>query len=103
MDQKKLVMEDTEKVVPLHPSKPVSGNGGGGDGGNIAYRLGEVERRVATLERKVDDVRDTCTKISTKMEESPSKAHVLWHTVCLVAFMLLTLLGHILIRGIGTY
>ena len=66
-------------------------------------RLGEVERRVATLESKVDDVRDTCTRISTKMEEIPSKAYVLRYAFGIVTLMILSLLGHLLIRSIGTY
>lgn len=66
-------------------------------------RLGEVEQRVTTLESKVDDVRDTCTRISTKMEDIPSKAYVLWYAFGIVALVILNLLGHLLIRSIGTY
>ena len=101
MDQKELVTEDTENIVPLQPSKTISGNGGGGDGGLIAYRLGEVEQCVSALESKVDDIRDTCTKISTKVKEFLSKAYVLRHILGLVVLAILTLVGHLLTRNIG--
>lgn len=66
-----------------------------------AIRLGEVERRVSALESKVDDIRDTCTKISTKVEEFPSKAYVWRNMFGLMALAILTLVGHLLTRNIG--
>ena len=104
MAQKKLVTEDTENVVPIDPSKPISRNGGGGNGGLIAHRLGGVEQRVAMLESKIDDIRITCAKISTKMEEVPSKSYVLRHTIAIgvAVIMILGAFVHFFIRYIGT-
>ena len=56
---------------------------------------------MTALESKVDNINDACTKISTQMDEVPSKSYVLWFGVGVVALAILTLLGHLLIRYLG--
>lgn len=96
-------MTDTaEKLTLVGASRNLSGDGGGGGNGNlVAYRLTEVERRVSTLEGKVDDIKIICTRIETRMEEVPSKSYV-WRIIVGVLFVsVITLVAHILIRYIG--
>jgi len=81
-------------------SRKQTGDNGGG-GGLTAFRLAELERRVDRLEERIGDLKSACDKITTKVDELPSKSYVLWHTVVVVVVALFTLLGHLAIRAIG--
>ena len=100
MDWQEFVTDAANTVVDINPQRNLSGNGGG-DGGVIAHRLSELERRTDRVELKVDSINDAVIEIKTKLKDLPSKSYVLWFCVCITALSTLTLLGHIGIRSIG--
>ncbi len=51
------------------PAACASSNGNG-SGSVTAYRLGELERRIGTIEDKVDDLSAACARIDTKIDGS---------------------------------
>jgi len=94
-------------VHPITPSRPQpttdfggSGNGGG-DGRLTEHRLTELERRMSALEEKADSIRDSCTRIETKLDGMASKTFVLTIFGLTGGGLLISLIGHLLIRSIG--
>lgn len=73
----------------------------GGNGGLTRHRLNELERRMGTLEGKVDDLVVTCAEIKTKLDEIASKSYVLWIFGGTAAVLILSLAGHLMIRTLG--
>lgn len=87
---------------PIDAEDPPGGSGtGGGNGGLTRHRLSELERRMGTLEGKVDDLAVTCAEIKTKLDEIASKSYVLWIFGGTAAALVLSLVGHLLIRALG--
>lgn len=75
-----------------------SGGGSTGGGGDlVGHRLGELERRVGNLEESVSDVRQTVTRIEEQLKGVATKHFVLY----LLAGVLVTLVGHLLIRSLS--
>ena len=74
------------------------GGGGNGNGGLVKHRLEELERRMTRLEEKVDTLAGTCTRIDTKMDDIASKSYVLRAFGYTAALLVVTVVGHLLIR-----
>ena len=92
--------ERGENVVELRSQEALGGrNGNGGNGTLVRYRLGELERRMGVLEDKVDRLIVTCTEINGKLSDLASKSYVLQIFVVTAAVLVLTLVGHLLIRS----
>lgn len=64
----------------------------------VNHRLKDLERRVRILENKLDEVKEMCIRIETKMDSLASKSYVLWFTVGIAFLALLSIFGHMLIR-----
>ncbi len=78
------------------------GGGNGGRNGRLTeHRLTELERRMGALEGKVDSIRDTCARMETKLDGMASKALVLTISGLTGGGLIVTLIGHLLIRSIG--
>ena len=79
-----------------------NGTGGGnGNGGLTRYRLNEQAEKLRDVERKVDDLRILCTAINTKLESAVYRSD-LWKLFGgTAAVLVLTLVGHIVLRSIG--
>ena len=75
---------------------------GNGNGKLLAYRLGRVEKRLENLEGKVSDMSTTLTEIKTQMKNMASKTYVLTWLGINIGLLLLTLLGHLIIRNLGS-
>ena len=96
------------EVVELPGRGPLGGrNENGGNGNLVRYRLEELERRMGTLEDKVDRLTVTCTRIDEKLAaltekqtDLPSKSYVLWIFGATSVGFLVTLVGHLFIRSI---
>ena len=97
MAQRPLQVVDAED-----PPGGAGTSGGNGNGGLTRHRLTELERRMGTLEGKVDDLGNTCTKIETKLDEIASKSYVLWIFGVTTAVLVLSLVGHLVIRTVGS-
>ena len=67
---------DNVHELPSNRSLPSNG-GNGGNGNLINFRLQELERRVGSLENKIDLLNTLLTKIDTKMDETASKSWTL--------------------------
>lgn len=90
---------------PVDAEDPPGGagtSGGNGNGGLTRHRLNELERRMGTLEGKVDDLVVTCAEIKTKLDEIASKSYVLWIFGGTAAVLILSLVGHLMIRTLGS-
>ena len=75
--------------------------GGDGNGGLTRYRLDELERRMGVLENKVDDLTKAGARIETKLNDMPGKSYVLWIFGGTAAVLILSLVGHAVIRSFG--
>ena len=53
---------------------------------------------MGVVEGKVDELVTTCTRIETKLDEIASKSYVLWMFGGTAAVLILTIVGHVLIR-----
>ena len=62
------------------------------------FRLNELERRVGTLEGKVDRINDLCVKIETKLDTLATTAFVWKIFAGTVVLAVATFLGHLMIR-----
>ncbi len=93
MPQRPLQVVDAEDP----PGAP-STSGGNGNGGLTRYRLNELERRMGVLEGKVDELVTRCARIEARLDEIASKSYVLWTFGGTAALLVLTLVGHLLIR-----
>ena len=90
---------NSDNVTHLRPPTTGGSNGGNGSGaGVVNHRLSDLERRVGILENKLDEVKEACVRIETKMDSLASKSYVLWFTVGIVLLALLSIFGHMLIR-----
>ena len=90
---------DSDNITRLRPPT-TGGSNGGNSGGNgvVNHRLSDLERRVGILENKLDEVKEMCIRIETKIDSLASKSYVLWFTVGIVLLALLSIFGHMLIR-----
>ena len=89
----------SDNVTHIRPPTPGGSNeGNGGGGGVVNHRLTDLERRVGILENKLDEVKEMCIRIETKMDSLASKSYVLWFTVGIVLVALMSIFGHMLIR-----
>ena len=87
-------------VADIRTGRQLPPHGGNGDGGGVTgFRLGELERRMGVIEGKVDDLTNTCTRIETKLNELASKSYVLWIFGGTAAVIILSILGHMLLRA----
>ena len=93
-------MSRPENVVSMTPEgSPAPGGGGGnGNGGLTRHRLSELERRMGVVEGKVDELVTTCTRIETKLDEIASKSYVLRIFGGTAVVLILSIVGHVLIR-----
>ena len=74
----------------------------GSNGNSITgYRLQELERRVGTLEGKVDDISKSCIEIKAKLEGIATKGFV-WMVIASTLLVSIgSLLGHLAIRTLS--
>ena len=76
-------------------SKNINGENGNGLG---AYRLGELERRVANLEGKLDQINTACIRIEARLENTATSTR-LWQMFAGTGVLcLLTLVSHVVMR-----
>jgi len=92
MDEQILVSEDN--VTPF----PTTGRSNGGSRNGSAGRLTLIEKRVENLEKTVQETRDLCIEMKTRMENLTTKEYVIKHTLYVVSICILTLLGHVAMR-----
>lgn len=83
------------------PNQPGGGSTGGG-GDLVDYRLAQLERRVGNLEQSVSDIQQTVTAVKEQMKNVATKHTVSFWIVGAVIVNFLTLLGHLLIRSLGS-
>ena len=80
-----------------------SGGGSTGGGGDLVdYRLGELERRVGNLEASIADIQQTATAVQEQMKSVATKHTVSAWIVGAVIVNFLTLIGHLLVRSMGS-
>ena len=65
------------------------------------HRLKDLERRMETLEGKVDDLIGLCTRLDEKLNEVASKSYVLWIFCGTVGTLLATVIIHAVMRTLG--
>ena len=86
--------------------RPTMRRGNGNNGGNgdklVDHRLTELERRMAALETGVKTINDTVIEINTKMDGLASKSYVLTIFGMTGGLAVLTFIGHLLLRSIGS-
>ncbi|MDE0303196.1 MAG: hypothetical protein OXJ38_08375 [Gammaproteobacteria bacterium] len=56
-----------QDVIDISTKRPLAANGNGGNGNLTEYRLGQLEKKVETLESKVDGISHQLIRIETKM------------------------------------
>lgn len=89
--------------VPTSPaSLPPHGGNGAAPRGLTDHRLADLERRMAAVEGKVEDLRNQCTRIETKLDGMAGKSYVLWLFVGAVSASILSIVGHLLVRTIAS-
>ena len=94
-------MNTDSNVASINPEARIGGpNDGDGNGGLVRHRLYDLERRMGVLESKVDDLAITCTRIETKLSDIASKSYVLWVFGVTTGILLVSLVGHALIRSL---
>ena len=90
------------RVPESAPAPPSNGSNGGLTG----HRLNELERRMGVLEGKVDELRNTCTRIEANLQNMTSnmasKSYVLWIFGVTTAAGILTIVGHMLVRSMSS-
>ena len=93
-------MSNVRQMPGKQPStNPTNGNGGGGNGGVINHRLGDLERRMELLEGKIDALSTICTQISTKLNGMATEAFV-WKTFAgAIGVAVFTLIAHVMLRS----
>ena len=89
------------QAVPNDPNQSGGGSTGGG-GDFVDYRLGELERRVGNLESSLSEIQQTATVVKEQMKSVATKHTVAFWVVGAVIVNFLTLLGHLLIRSLGS-
>lgn len=92
-----------ENVVSLEKNpRNLHGSGNGGGNGNLTrHRLKDLERRMETLEGKVDDLIGLCTRLDEKLNEVASKSYVLWILCGTIGALLATVIIHAVMRTLG--
>ena len=83
-------------------SRPPAAGGSRCGGGAGNHRLSALDRRVGVLENKIDEVKEICIRIETKMDSLASKSYVSWFAVGIVLAALLAIFGHVLIRNLSS-
>ena len=66
------------------------------------YRLGELERRVGNLETSLANIQQTATAVQEQMKSVATKHTVSVWVVGAVIVNFLALVGHLLIRSMGS-
>lgn len=105
-------------VEAENPPQSKGDSNGGNSGGLVSDRLTELERRVTLLEADVKSINDTVIEINTKMDSLPSEATVVeistkMDSLASKSYVLkifgitggmavLTFLGHIALRAVGS-
>ena len=80
-----------------------SGGGSTGGGGDLVdYRLGELERRVGNLEVSIANIQQTVTAVQEQMKSVATKHTVSFWIVGAVIVNFIALVGHLLIRSMGS-
>ena len=93
--------------APIRPAPPAGapGPGNGGNGEVTRHRLDDLERRMGTVEEKVDEIRTTVTRIDTKLDAMKDimadKGYVLRWFGLTVAVLAVSLVGHLFILTIS--
>ena len=81
-------------------TRPQSANGNGNGDSRLAnYRLGELERRMDTIEGKADDLISRAVKIEERLNEVATKSYVLWVVIIVAGGSFATLVGHLIVRS----
>ncbi len=95
-------MSDASKVSLLDDRRKATGdtngNGPTNGGGILAYRVGEIERRLDSLEAKVDSINSTVIEINTTLKSLATKTYVLTIFGVTGGVAVVTLIAHLLIR-----
>ena len=86
--------------VSEDPSQSGGDSTGGGD--LVDYRLGELERRVGNLEHSLSEIQKTTTAVKEQMKSVATKYWVAFWVIGAVIVNFLTLIGHLLIRSLGS-
>lgn len=89
------------RVVPNDPNQSGGGSTGGGSD-LVDYRLGELERRVGNLEESLAKIQETATAVKEQMKSVATKHTVSFWVVGAVIVNFLTLVGHLLVRSLGS-
>ena len=89
------------KVTDIRRSRGLGGpnSNGGGSGDLTNYRLERLEDRMGVVESKVDDLIVTCARIDEKLNNLASKSYVLWIFGGTALTLIVTIVGHLLIRS----
>ena len=101
------------RLVQEDPQQPGGGSTGGSGGDLVGYRLGELERRVGTLEQSISDpketvarldsnVKEAVARIETSMEGVATKHAVAFWIMGAVVVNFLAVACHLLIRSLGS-
>ena len=85
--------------TPTSPPQTTPPAPGGNGNGN---RLTELERRMTALEAGMKTINDTVIEINTKMDGLASKSYVLTIFGMTGGLAVLTFIGHVLIRTLGS-
>ena len=91
----------TLQQIAAEPRQPGSGDTGGGEG-LVDYRLRELERRVGNLETSIADIQKTVTAVQEQMKGVATKHMVSFYFLGAIAFNFIALLGHLLVRSMGS-
>ena len=95
-------MNTDSNFTSINPEARIGGqNDGDGNGNLIRHRLNDLERRMGVLEGKVDALALTCARIEEKLSDIPSKSYVLSVFGVTLGMLIVSLVGHVLIRLIG--
>ena len=94
------------RVASDAESPEFSKGGSNGNGGLLKYRLAELERRMTALEATTRSINETVIRIDEKLsglsETAASKAYVLTIFGVTGGIAVLTFIGHIVLRAVGS-
>ncbi len=89
-------------VETASPTQSAGGTNGGNGGGLVSHGLAELERRVTALESYVKSINDRVIEINAKMDSLANKTYVLTIFGITGGMAVLTFLGHIALRAVGS-
>ena len=96
-------MDNVTNLPGVSDDPRQAGGGSAGGGGDIVdYRLHELERRVGNLEKSIANVQQTVTAVREQMKSVATKHTVSFWIVGAVIVNFLALIGHLLIRSMGS-